>query len=640
MKENGFYVRADKVSVGYDGKPLIRDMELFVSRGEILTLIGPNGSGKSTILKSLIGQLELISGTVYLDGQPMKNYTKKETAERMSVLMTERIRPDRMTCEEVVETGRYPYTGRMGILSADDHRAVKDALLMTEAQELKDLLYNEISDGQKQRVLLARAIAQEPEVMVLDEPTSFLDIKYKLELLTVLKKLAKEKNAAVILSLHELDLARKISDRIACVHHHCIERTGTPEEIFTEEYIPQLFEISVQDYRRYFGLPCENLPSGEQHRAVSGKLLRCGYTTGTCAAAAAKAAALYLLKDEAAGYISIRTPAGSTAVLEIEDLHRTESEAGCAVTKDAGDDPDVTNGILICAVVGKIPEGITISGGKGVGCVTKEGLDQAVGEAAINSVPRCMMREALREVMDSAGYTGGLKVCISVPEGEKIAERTFNPRMGITGGISIIGTSGIVEPMSNKALADTIRLEIRQAAKKDRKKILLTPGNFGLRFAKEELGLDTGSCVVCSNFIGDALDAALENEFQNILLIGHIGKLIKLGIGMTNTHSGNGDGRMETMAACALLAGAEQETLRRILSCVTTDAALSILQKEGRLKSTMQILGGRIDACLKRRVPDTLPVGFVCFTNAEEFGGVLMQSENAEELMKRWRIKL
>ncbi|HWS29488.1 MAG TPA: cobalt-precorrin-5B (C(1))-methyltransferase CbiD [Clostridia bacterium] len=370
---------------------------------------------------------------------------------------------------------------------------------------------------------------------------------------------------------------------------------------------------------------------------VDGKLLRCGYTTGACAAAAAKAAVLMLLTGKPVSSVSIPTPKGVLLALDVLDAMISEASASCAVKKDSGDDPDVTNGVLVYAKVERSAEGVRISGGEGVGRVTKPGLDQPVGEAAINSTPRRMIAVAAEGVCAELGYTGGISVSISVPGGKELAKRTFNPRMGIMDGISVIGTTGIVEPMSNAALIDTVRLELRQLAASGAKAVLLTPGNYGETFAGTKLGLSMKAHVACSNFIGDAIDAAVELGLTQIFLIGHIGKLVKLGVGMTNTHSGNGDGRMETLLACALEAGAKLPLLKGIMACVTTDAALALLNKAGLLKNAMEILGERIDATLKRRVPEGIEIGFLCFTNAEGFGGVLAQSENAEGWIRLWR---
>lgn len=247
------YIFTEKMSVGYNGEPLIRDISIHVNRGEILTLIGPNGAGKSTILKSIIHQLALVSGAVFLDGKSMASMTEKEISTRLSVLMTDRIRPELMTCRDVVSTGRYPYTGRLGILSPRDWQAVDEAMTLVHAEKLRDSSFDRISDGQRQRVLLARAICQEPEVIVLDEPTSFLDVRHKLELLSILKNMVRQRNVAVIMSLHELDLAQRISDRVVCVSAAGIECVGTPEEIFQGDRIAALYGITKGSFYPPYG---------------------------------------------------------------------------------------------------------------------------------------------------------------------------------------------------------------------------------------------------------------------------------------------------------------------------------------------------------------------------------------------------
>ena len=368
-----------------------------------------------------------------------------------------------------------------------------------------------------------------------------------------------------------------------------------------------------------------------------GKTMRCGYTTGSCAAGAAKAAAKMLLTGQFVDTVALDTPKGIRLTLEIHNAEIGEDFARCAVQKDSGDDPDITNGILIYATVKRTDVGIEIDGGEGVGRVTKAGLDQPVGAAAINSTPRRMIREAVEAVCAECGYSGGMKIVISIPDGAELAKKTFNPRIGIVGGISVIGTTGIVEPMSNAALVDTIRLELSVLSAAGAKGVLLCPGNYGETFARETLGLNMQRQVSVSNFIGDGIEAAVGYGFERILLVGHIGKLVKLGIGLHNTHSAYGDGRMETLVACALECGGDIELLKNILSCVTTDAALEALTDRGLLRPVMEVLGRRIQATLERRVPVGTQIGFICFTNAEPFKGVLMQSDNADQLASEWR---
>ena len=242
------YLKTENLAVGYHGKPLIEEVSLCVQRGRIVTLIGPNGSGKSTILKTIIGQLPELSGAVYLDGETMRSRSRNDIARRMAILMTARVEPELMTCRDVVSSGRYPYTGKLGVLREEDRRIVEQSLAQADALSFADSPFSAISDGQRQRILLARALCQQPQLIVLDEPTSYLDIRYKLELLSVLKRMVRENDLAVLLSLHELDLARRISDPIVCVAGDRIDRIGPPEEIFTSDYIAQLYHLERGKY--------------------------------------------------------------------------------------------------------------------------------------------------------------------------------------------------------------------------------------------------------------------------------------------------------------------------------------------------------------------------------------------------------
>ena len=376
-----------------------------------------------------------------------------------------------------------------------------------------------------------------------------------------------------------------------------------------------------------------------EKRLVNQKLLRCGYTTGTCAAAASKAAVAMLFKQESIDSVAITTPNQTDLIIDVLSPQFNDNVASCSIEKDSGDDPDITNGILVSSKVTLLPDSseIIIEGGKGVGKVTKGGLDQPVGMSAINSVPRKMIKDSLNELAMQFNYSGGFHVLISVPEGEEIAKKTFNPELGIVGGISILGTTGIVEPMSAKALADSIKVEISVIAAESNESILIFLGNFGKKFTEEELNLSTKPGIMCSNFIDVALDSSVEFGFKNILIVGHIGKLVKLGIGMFNTHSHNGDGRIETLLSCALEAGANIEILNEIQKCVTTNAVLDILYENDLLTKTMDVLNGRIGHNIDRRIPEDINVGFICFANTGEYSGVLFESENADDLKSLWK---
>ena len=370
----------------------------------------------------------------------------------------------------------------------------------------------------------------------------------------------------------------------------------------------------------------------EQYTQKDGKRLRLGYTTGSCAAAAAKAAAWMLLTGKKKETITLDTPKGIRLELEVKAIQMGEHAVSCAIEKDSGDDPDVTRGTLIFATVSKIDTpGVTIDGGAGIGRVTKKGLDQPVGNAAINSVPRQMIRENVQEVMALADYSGGLSVVISAPEGEMLAKKTFNPRLGILGGISILGTTGIVEPMSEKALVDTIRVELTQRRANGASYVLLTPGNYGSDFIRRELGLDMNLAVQVSNFIGDALDICKELGFKGALLIGHVGKLVKTAGGMLNTHSKYGDCRMEILAAHAGAAGVPAEKLAEILSCVACDDVLRILKETPYYEATLSRVVERAAFHLQHRA-DTVEVGTLLFS--KEYG-ILGKTDNTEKLLQK-----
>ncbi len=253
MRMKEILLHTDQLAVGYRKKALISDITFSVRAGEILTLIGPNGAGKSTILKSITQQIEPIAGTFFIKNTSVRQLSERELAQTMSILMTQRIEPERMQCIDVVASGRYPYTGRFGILSDTDHQKVREAMQLVHITDLANRDFNQISDGQRQRVMLAKAICQEPDVLILDEPTSFLDIRHKLELLNLLKRLVREKQLAVIVSLHELDLAQKVSDFIMCVNGDHIDRYGTPDEIFTDSYIEKLYGVTSGSYHALYG---------------------------------------------------------------------------------------------------------------------------------------------------------------------------------------------------------------------------------------------------------------------------------------------------------------------------------------------------------------------------------------------------
>ena len=362
----------------------------------------------------------------------------------------------------------------------------------------------------------------------------------------------------------------------------------------------------------------------EDYYVIKGqKKMRFGYTTGSCAAAAAKAATEMLLSGKKVEEVSIMTPKGIRLYLVPEDICLDTDQASCAIRKDGGDDPDTTSGILVYASVRKTnTPGILIDGGKGVGRVTKPGLSQKIGEAAINPVPRAMIRRGAEEAAQEWDYEGGLEIIISVPEGEKVAEKTFNPRLGIKDGISILGTSGIVEPMSEKALIESIRVEMKQHFSQGEAYILVTPGNYGAEYLKNHMDLPFEQNIKCSNYVGETIDMAIDMGVKGILFVAHIGKFVKVAAGIMNTHSHNADGRMEVLAANGIRAGADLECARQILMCNTTDEALQILDQNGILKKTMEQVMNRIQFYLNHRSYDQILLGAVVFSNVYGYLGM------------------
>lgn len=385
----------------------------------------------------------------------------------------------------------------------------------------------------------------------------------------------------------------------------------------------------------------------EQSRNKEG--LRRGWTTGTCAQAASLAAARALLEGRiprlAAGEewnVTVHLPGGRPFTLPVsegQEAGRKDQEkltaVRCAVRKDSGDDPDVTNGILVYSTVSLLPgQEIRIDGGRGVGRVTRPGLAVPVGQAAINPVPRRMIREELTALRDEAGYEGGFSVLIEIPEGEELAARTFNPRLGIKGGISVLGTSGIVEPMSEKALIDTIEVEIKVKLAEGRHYLIAAPGNYGLDFLESRWKISPEETVKCSNYIGETIDLALEHGARGLLFTGHIGKLVKLAGGIMNTHSRQADCRMELMAAAAFRGGVPVEKAGRLLSCNTTEDALGILDEKEREQMAAALLE-RIETYLAIRAGSrpgrTMMTGAVLFSSRY---GLLGMTRHAGELLE------
>lgn len=396
----------------------------------------------------------------------------------------------------------------------------------------------------------------------------------------------------------------------------------------------------------------------EEYVIKNQKKLRLGITTGTCSAAAAQAAAMQLLLGVESHGVTLRTPKGMTVSVPVYLLESDSRKASYKVVKDSGDDPDVTNGTDVCVTVEFVKQRVceqkdgsqdrscaftsesfpylTLDGGIGIGRVTKEGLEQAVGQAAINRVPRQMIFAAVADVCEKANVCESLHITVWMPEGETLAKRTFNPKLGIEGGLSILGTSGILEPMSEQAIVATIETEIRQLHAVGEEKVLVTPGNYGQAYASEYLGLDLAKSVKSSNYIGDTIDLAISYGMKDFLLVGNIGKLVKLAAGIFNTHSKVADGRGEIFAVHAAMAGAGANVVQEIYNCINTDRMLDVVEREGLQEAVMQSILAAIEKHVAGRIGDAMRFGVIVFS---EKYGYLGQTSDADKVLDVFRVK-
>ena len=397
----------------------------------------------------------------------------------------------------------------------------------------------------------------------------------------------------------------------------------------------------------------------EEYVIKNQKKLRLGITTGTCSAAAAQAAAIQLLLGVESHAVTLRTPKGMTVSVPVYLLESDSWKASYKVVKDSGDDPDVTNGTDVCVTVAYAKQRVreqkdgsqdrpcaftsesfpflTLDGGIGIGRVTKEGLEQSVGQAAINRVPRQMIFAAVGDVCEKANVCEPLHITVWMPEGETLAKRTFNPKLGIEGGLSILGTSGILEPMSEQAIVATIETEIRQLHAVGEEKVLVTPGNYGQAYASEYLGLDLAKSVKSSNYIGDTIDLAISYGMTDFLLVGNIGKLVKLAAGIFNTHSKVADGRGEIFAVHAAMAGAGANVVQEIYNCINTDRMLDVVEREGLREVVMQSILEAIEKHVAGRIGDAMRFGVIVFS---EKYGYLGQTKDAATVLEVFRGKL
>lgn len=642
-----------KLSYCYEsGEKALTDIDVAIEAGKITAILGGNGAGKSTLFLNMNGVFTPTGGEVFLDGERVTFDAKGKNKLRRRVGIVFQDPNDQLFSASV--RGDIAFGAlNMGISAEKVRTEIKEVAEKTGITQFLDRPTHALSFGQKKRVAIAGILIMRPDVIILDEPTAGLDPRGVSEILKLLLQIKNDTGMAVVIATHEIDLVPLYCDYAYVLDGGVVALKGTPRDIFAakEELrahslrtsrISHLMEILSDKDGIWLDKSAATVSQarasikafllGNSTRAVvkNGKALRRGYTTGSCATAAATAAARILLSGEELTAVAIRLPNGERVVFPLSDVEKGADFVSCRVVKDAGDDPDVTDGIAIFARCSLTETaGVTLHGGAGVGVVTEKGLPCPVGTAAINPVPRREIIANVREVCEEEGYAGGLSVVISAPEGISIAEKTFNPRLGIVGGISILGTSGIVEPMSEAALVDTIKLLIDKHSAENGEEILLSPGNYGVNFCRESLHLDIEKAVKCSNFIGETLDYLVYKGFKRVLLVGHVGKLVKLGGGVMNTHSGMADCRMEIIAANAAICGGDSVLAGQILACPTTDGAIELLDEAGLSTAVFAKIMERIKFHLDYRVKGGAQIEVIMFTLTGKHGRIIASSEGA-----------
>jgi len=571
------------------GNVALDGLNLEIKRGERLFVLGENGAGKTTFFLHLNGILKPTAGELFWRGEKF-SYKKDfllRLRQKVGVVFQD---PETQlfagTVAEEISYGLF----NLGYSESKVREKVEETLKELGIWELRDRPIASLSLGQKKLVALGAILAMEPELLVLDEPTAFLD-RYHTRLFLNIVERQWQKGITIVAATHEIDLAYRFADRVAVLHAGKLLASGPPEEILLESRIlesanleePWLLKGS-KILKESGRLLAHEYPVKEEKKfwEVLGrvKTSRYGVATGTVAAAAALGAARFLLFGEKVEAININTPAGITFTLTPEILEKNEAEAVCGIRKEAGDDPDVTDQALIMARVRRqnFP-GITIKGGRGVGVVTEPGLAVPVGEAAINPVPRQQIKEALEPLI--LGGETGLEVIIEVPEGEKLASKTLNPILGIKGGISILGTRGIVVPYSREAYIESLQLQLKRALYLDLKRLVFVLGNKSKKVA-QRLNVPAEAIVETGNYLGDMLKISENEGVEKILIIGYLGKLIKTYLGILNLHSQVARGQKEALALFLYSQGESQELINKIYSTKNVEQALEILRKEGK----------------------------------------------------------
>jgi len=643
-------IRVRGVSYQYTGNiKALAQVNLSVWPGEFLAVLGRNGSGKTTLFKLLTGILTAQTGEIFLNDKPVSGISGKELHARVGFVFQDP--NDQLFAPTVAQDVAFG-PANLGLSREEIACRVKRNLAVVGLAGFEDRPTHQLSFGQKKRVAVAGVLAMEPEVLILDEPTAGLDPLAVSDLMKMMLRLNQERGLTVIFSTHDVELVPVYAHRVCVLDRGEPVLEGSPETVFNRRDVlrraglrlPRMghfFEVLEKHHGWKFN---EDLPLtiGQAWRTLlfandKGKK-RCwrkGYTTGSCAAAAAKGAAAMLNDRKLLDRVSIPTPAGAVLNLELHDRNINHDSASCSVVKDAGDDPDITDGIKVFARVSWTGrEGVEIAAGEGIGRVTRPGLAVAVGAPAINPVPRQMIEQAVSALLPPGK---GALVKVWVPGGEKLAEKTLNPQLGIKGGISILGTTGIVEPMSEEAFKSSLVPQIRVALAQGEDTLVLTPGRLGRKHARA-LGIPETATVQMSNFVGYMLEQCVARGVKKTILCGHLGKLAKVAAGIFHTHSKVADARLEALITEAALAGVDRETIMQLSRCVTAEAAIPLLA-EKKLQFLFHRLAEKAAARSAQRVQGQLKVGAILFSLKGEVIGYEPQAlEMGRE--KNWFARL
>jgi cobalt-precorrin-5B (C1)-methyltransferase len=634
MQDHKFLHVKDLAYSYTNGHLALQGINCQVYQGEFVVILGANGSGKTTLMMLMQGLLAPSQGEITLGGLPVLQIPEEERLRRVGFSFQDR-RDQLFATTVYADVSLGPVNSD---LPADEVKErVRFALEAVDIWNLRNCAPHQLSFGQQKKAALAGVLALSPELLLLDEPMAGLDPAGASDLMKLLRDLNQKQGLTILMATHDVDLIPLWTDQVIILEKGQLISQGSPMEVFRDPSLVRAAKLRLPRIAHLFeklsredniSLPRFPLTVGEArqmltgYRRSGGKFLRRGYTTGTCAAAAARAAASVLLGEKPEA-VSVQLPGEYLAEIRVAGTELQEADEGrkrvarAWVLKDAGDDPDVTNGARIEAAVRFIPQGIEILGGLGVGVVTKPGLAVPPGQPAINPVPRQMIYDNVSAVLPSGR---GLEVTISVPEGERLAHRTMNPQLGIIGGISILGTTGIVEPMSEEAFKLALIPQLQIARGAGENTLLLTPGRRGVRLATGQFGIPSEAVIMVSNYFGYILDECRKYEFKKVLLWGHLGKLAKIAAGSFQTYNRIADGRGEVVTALAALRGAGKDTLTDLLAMTNVEGMVKLLHEAG-LDEVWPDLAARASRRAVAYSRGDLSVGTVLFSGAGEVLG-------------------